>query len=249
MFAAHQLDVASVLWFFIAWVGYTVFADHSPQRHRKLSAAMDRYRLRWMVAMLGREIRVVDTSIVGNILTGVAFFASTTIFVIGGLVATLGAGATALSAVQRLPFASATSMTLFELKVLLLVAIFIYAFFKFAWAFRVYNNCSVLIGAAPHAPTSPEVIQGYSEMVGRLLGLGTRHFNLGMRAYFFAMAAFSWVLNPTVFMVATTVVVLVVYRREFRSRTVAAVSAREHLAAGLPASAGPAPSKDSAGSS
>ena len=226
-----HIDLISVGWFFLAWIGYTIVADHSPYRHHKLTAVMNEYRHRWMIAMMSRDLRMIDTSIVGNILTGVAFFASTTIFVIGGLLATLGASQRAIIAVSELPFASETSTRLFELKVLLLVAIFIYAFFKLAWSFRLYNNCSVLIGAAPGPPNSQPVTTGYADMVARLLGLATQHFNLGLRAYFFAMAAVAWILNPFAFILSTTMVVLVVHRREFRSRTVNAVRGKVHLAA------------------
>ena len=81
------------------------------------------------------------------------------------------------------------------------------------------------------APVDPEVAETYAGMVMNLLSLAARHFNLGMRAYFFAMAAFSWLLNPVLFLVATTIVVAVVYRRDFRSRTARIVLDQVNLAA------------------
>ena len=38
---------------------------------------------------------------------------------------------------------------LWEVKVLLLIGIFVFAFFKFAWAFRLTHYTAILIGAAP----------------------------------------------------------------------------------------------------
>jgi uncharacterized membrane protein len=44
-----------------------------------------------------------------------------------------------------------------------------------------------------------------------------RHFNAGMRAYDFGLAALSWFVHPWLFMALTTWVLAVLYRREFRS--------------------------------
>ncbi len=49
----------------------------------------------------------------------------------------------------ELPFAVPSIKAVWHAKVLLLIVIFVYAFFKFAWAFRLTNNCAILIGAAP----------------------------------------------------------------------------------------------------
>ena len=37
-------------------------------------------------------------------------------------------------------------------KQLLIMAIFVYAFFKFAWAFRLSHYASIMIGATPKEP-------------------------------------------------------------------------------------------------
>jgi hypothetical protein len=50
---------------------------------------MNEFRIHWMMAMLQRELRIIDTSIVGNILHGVAFFASTAILLVGVLIGLL----------------------------------------------------------------------------------------------------------------------------------------------------------------
>ena len=47
--------------------------------------------------------------------------------------------------------------------------------------------------------------------------LAAEHFNYGLRAYYFALAAMTWFLNGWLFMGAATWVVFVLYWREFRS--------------------------------
>jgi uncharacterized membrane protein len=36
-------------------------------------------------------------------------------------------------------------------KILLLIVIFVYAFFKFVWSYRLYGFCAILIGAVPNS--------------------------------------------------------------------------------------------------
>ena len=133
------LDYAALLWFLICWMGFSVLADHSRWSARTTTGIMSVYRRRWMHVMVHRENRIVDSNILGNLLNGVAFFASTSILAIGGVVALLGAGDMAVQIIADLPYAAATSRLAWELKTLVLVLTLIFAFFKFARAFRLYN--------------------------------------------------------------------------------------------------------------
>jgi uncharacterized membrane protein len=213
------LDVAAFAWFAMSWITYSLAADLTRLQHRSVANVMNEYRVHWMVAMMQRDLRIIDTSIVANVLHGVAFFTSTAILLVGGLVAGLGASDEAIAVISQLPLGVETSRASWDLKVLFMVAIFIYAFFKLAWSFRLFVNCSILIGAAPLRPVPESVIRDYANCVGHALNLASRHNNAGMRAYFFALAAIWWFLNPLAFLVATSIVVVVLYRREFHSRT------------------------------
>ncbi|HXH02593.1 MAG TPA: DUF599 family protein [Candidatus Competibacteraceae bacterium] len=216
------LDRAAVAWFLLCWLGYAWLADHTRLHRRSISAAMGEYRRRWMLTMLRREVRIVDTAIQGILLQGVAFFASTTILLIGALFAMLRAGDQAMQVLSQLPFVVPTSPAQWELKLLLLVAIFIYAFFKFAWAFRLFNYCSILIGATPLAEPErepPPEAMAHVEQVAQLNIRAAYHFNNGVRAYFFAFAAIGWFLHPWLFMLLSAWVVVVLQRREFRSQS------------------------------
>ena len=51
-----------------------------------------------------------------------------------------------------------------------------------------------------------------------------QHSNRGIRAYYFGLAALSWFIHPWLFMLLTVWVVLVLYRREFRSRLLRTLS-------------------------
>jgi uncharacterized membrane protein len=210
-------DVVAPLWFLACWIGYTLYADrgHAPPN---LMQRMHAYRRLWMRAMLARDNRMVDTQIIANLMRSASFFASTTMFIIAGLIAVLGAREKAMAVVAELPFAVDSPPLLWDLKVLLLVVLFVYAFFKFTWAFRHYNYCLILVGAVPAPDRVTEEVERIAERTARIATSTGRHFNGGLRAYYFGLAALSWFVHPWLFVALTTWVVWVIYRREFRSR-------------------------------
>ncbi len=213
------LDYAALVWFLTCWAGFSIFADHSRWSARSTSGLMTGYRRRWMHVMVHRENRIVDSNILGNLLHGVAFFASTSILAIGGVLAMLGASDMAVQIIRDLPFAAATSRLAWELKSLVLLVALIFAFFKFARAFRLYNYCSILIGATPPAAENLAEAEAVANRAAGMNILAANHFIRGIRAYFFALAILSWFVHPILFMAATTWIVLVTYRREFRSQS------------------------------
>jgi len=179
-----------------------------------------------MITMVQRDAKMPDALIQNTLQYGVLFFASTSILLIGGLMAALGASDQAETMLTELPFAMPFSKAAWEIKVLLVVFIFIFAFFKFAWSYRLFNYVIIMIGAAPepanpaagkkHDSDSDQAV--YASAVAQMHSLGARHFSTGMNSYFFALAAIAWFLSPVLFIVATIWVSLVLYRRAFRSQ-------------------------------
>jgi uncharacterized membrane protein len=210
-------DLLAPVWFLACWVGYTLYADRLHGR-RNLTQTMHAYRCLWVQRMLERDNRIVDAQILANLMRSVSFFASTTMFILAGLIAVLGARQDAMAVLSELPFAVDTPALLWDVKVLLLVVVFAYAFFKFTWAFRHYNYCLILLGSVP---TPDRLDQESARIAERLAAIATstaRHFNRGIRAYYFGLAALGWFIHPWLFVLLSAWVVVVLYRREFRSR-------------------------------
>ena len=93
---------------------------------------------------------MLDAILLGSLGQGNAFFASTSAIAVGGLTATLGSGAERLQyLLDALPFDQQSTPVVWAAKQLLIMGIFIYAFFKFAWAFRLSHYASIMIGATP----------------------------------------------------------------------------------------------------
>ncbi|WP_328590039.1 DUF599 domain-containing protein [Roseibium marinum] len=211
--------MAAAAWFLFAWLGFNLLIDISPLRKKTLSSAMDRYRLGWMEAMCSREVRIMDTSIMAGLQQGTAFFASTALLAIGGGFALLDATERILQVAGDLSIPVADSRALWEIKVLGLMTIFAYGFFKFGWAYRLFNYSSIIMGAVPEpGKASDEAIRTMAKQAGELNVLAGRHFNRGQRALFFAIAFLGWFAGPYVFAGTTFAVLLVLLRRQFASR-------------------------------
>ena len=138
-------DWAALGAFFAGWTGYAAFAKRRSSVQPSLLAASNRVRRQWMLQATKREVRVVDGVVVQNLSTSPSFFASTTILVIGGLLAAISSGEHASSFVAEIPFAARTSSLVLDFKLVLLAGIFVYAFFRFTWSLRQYSLGAMLV--------------------------------------------------------------------------------------------------------
>jgi uncharacterized membrane protein len=84
------LDLVACTWFFAWWIGYARFALWHSRAVPSLQSMMMQYRRDWWVRVLERDLRMIDTSIVANLSNSSTFFASTTLLILGGLLALLG---------------------------------------------------------------------------------------------------------------------------------------------------------------
>ncbi|QDG77167.1 DUF599 domain-containing protein [Labrenzia sp. PHM005] len=224
MHALSPLDLAAALWFLLAWFGFNLLIDISPLRKKSLSHAMDVHRRGWMLTMAGREVRIMDTAILSGLQQGTAFFASTALLAIGGCFALLDATDMILQVAGDLSVPVSTSRALWEVKVLGLMLIFAYSFFKFGWAYRLFNYASIVMGSVPERnERDAEIIHEIAKKAGELNVLGGRHFNRGQRALFFAIGFLGWFAGPIAFAVLTLAVLLVLLRRQFASKARSAV--------------------------
>jgi uncharacterized membrane protein len=224
MHALSHLDLAAAAWFLFAWFGFNILIDVSPLKKKTLSCAMDEYRRSWMRSMCCREVRIMDTSIMSGLQQGTAFFASTALLAIGGCFALLDATERMAQVAGDLSIPVADNQALWEIKVLSLMLIFAYGFFKFGWAYRLFNYASIIMGAVPEKrQASDEAIRKMAAQAAELNVLAGRHFNRGQRAFFFAIGFLGWFAGPYVFAVATLAVLLVLIRRQFASRARSAV--------------------------
>lgn len=213
-------DWLALAWFFLAWVAYSWFTKTQGEKRNSLIATTNRYRGYWMNVATSRDPRVLDGIIAQNLSSTPAFFSSTTIIVIGGLFALLGSTDKAAELVRDIPFAQRTSVLIFDLKVLVMIGVFVFAFFRFTWSMRQYTFVALLIGSMPDPKEFDAGLYDralFAQRASRMLGLAAETFNDGLRGYYFAFAVIAWFFSSFAFALATAFVVLILYSREYRS--------------------------------
>jgi uncharacterized membrane protein len=214
--AIGSLDLVALAVFAACAILYPLVVDRIPAvRAKSVMAAMDIHRRRWMRAMAHREARIVDAAIVGNLMQSTSFLATTAIFILGGLVALLGASDMGLRVVGMLPFAEPADPALWELKIALLILIFVNAFFALTWSLRQFNYASILIGGIGATPDARNLRN--ADVAATVANRAAIHFNSGLRAYYFGLAALAWLVHPVALMLACLWVLRELYRREFKS--------------------------------
>jgi uncharacterized membrane protein len=218
-------DGLALGYFLACWIGFGQFSLWRAHASPGLVAALRVFRHRWMERVCQRDNHQSDAAVLGSLVRGALFFASTTVFILGGLFALLGTTEKLIDVVAELPFPGPSPVWLWDAKAVLLIYIFIYAFFKFTWSAWQYNALSIIVGAAPDPKAPPSVSEQYIASAADVAALAGESFNHGIRAYYFSMAAVAWFLHPVALVIAATWVAYVLYRREFASPTLNALLA------------------------
>lgn len=220
------MDILALGWFLSAWIAFNIAVELTPLRNHTLSHLMERHRRGWMTSMSRRTVRIMDVGIASGLQQGTAFFASTSLLAIGGCFALLTSREAVFNLLSDLGVTNADSPAVWELKVIGLALIYAYAFFKFGWAYRLFNYATILMGAVPDRGDgmSDEDIRTFAIEAGEMNVLAGRHFNRGQRAFFFSIGYLGWFADPRLFALTTLFVLFVLIRRQFvsRARSIAA---------------------------
>lgn len=219
------LDHIALAFFVAAWLAYHVFVESHRFGDRTLNALMNERRGRWLEESLRRDVRIIDTQILNGLQTGTGFFASTSLIAIGGTLAMVNSTDQILRVIGDLPLGVQVTRGVWEMKVIGLAIIFAYAFFKFAWCYRIFNYVAILIGALPPSSEAetPAARRAAREAANMTVVAGM-HFNRGQRAFFLAIAYLGWFLGPVIFFVSTAFVLCVMAYRQFASPAYRAVA-------------------------
>lgn len=218
----QPLDFAAVAvllatWLFIGWR-----IDAGGLRP-SVSMLMAEYRREWMQVMIDRDPRIFDSQILSMLRQGASFFASACMIAIGGALALIGNGQRLATLGNDLTFADDPAIV-WELKLTLVTVLLVNAFLKFVWSNRLFGYCAVLVAAVPNDPTDPRALPR-AQQAGEINITAARSFNRGLRSIYFAMASSAWLIGPLALLIATAVTLAVLWRREFASKSRAALMA------------------------
>ncbi|HKP22225.1 MAG TPA: DUF599 domain-containing protein [Dongiaceae bacterium] len=222
VFNATILDWLALAVFFAAVVAYSRYADHVGDR--LLNARMREVRTIWMRRYLERDDRVLDSILTGHSINSIALFSSATLLIVVALLGVFTNADTAYHMGLTSSFIVHTTKELFQVKLIGLVCVFVYGFYRFTWALLQYNYFLALIGSAPLKDhlTGPLVDQLGNQM-SVVLNSAVTSFHSGFRSYYHALAWIGWFFHPLVFLAATAFVTFVLVYRQIVSPSAGAI--------------------------
>jgi uncharacterized membrane protein len=218
------LDMAAFGYMTLVWAIYAQYAKIRAKRGDKqsLSHSMRLHRVKWVKQMLERDVRVTDAALLASQERVVGFFSSATLLLLAAVFTAVSSSAQIADLTGELPLSVIQTTTQIQTKFILIAVMLIYAFFMITWSLRQYGFVAVLMGAAPMPGdeiSEPERVR-FIEHMARLMDGAGHDNNAGLRAYYFCLAMIFCILNPYVYIAATTLIVLVLAHREFKSKTV-----------------------------
>lgn len=207
--------VATAYWF-IGWM-----VTHHPRGWRSTGEMVTAYRGLWMLRAARRQPRVTDITLLATLRNGTSFLASMTMFAIGGAVALLGQIDLLESLAQDIAGGFDAPRSAQQTKLLVLIALLVFAFMRFIWSVRVFGYCAVVMGAMPGDMEGDDDadVEREAARAAELNRIAARNFNEGLRAIYFALALLAWFLGPFALLIAAALVTGMLIRREFRSET------------------------------
>lgn len=229
----------------LSYLAYNIIVPQIEKLRPSLSTIMNMQRRRWVANAALRE-SPFDAILSGNIMSSVSFLASTSVLLILAIFAVFGQVSTLMEALDSLALQRVYTTLDVQLHLVVMLIMFVMAFFAFTLSLRQFNHYCIMLGAVDHAAASEDEISAIAHMNS----LGARNFNSGIRAYYFSVATVAWFVSEWLPVVVCGLTILILAHREFFSsahRTAASAALiaarrqheRESVAADVPAGATP----------
>ncbi|KPF83080.1 hypothetical protein IP78_02920 [Brevundimonas sp. AAP58] len=180
--------------FFLCWLGYGPLLSVLARRSGSLNEDMLTVRHAWMTAMTRREVRLLDSQLLGHSINSGSFFASSNLLLIAGVASVLFGGDQALQGFSAVG-AEDVPLPLLEAKLGLVLLCLARGLLDFIWSIRQMNYALAMIGAAPEITTEADR-DAFGQATADVLNPALGAFSQGVRGYYFALAAAAWLFGP-----------------------------------------------------
>lgn len=188
------LDWLGLAVFFVCWLGYDPLLRLLAQQSGSLNTDMLTVRHAWMTAMTHREIRLVDSQLLGHSINSGSFFASSNLLLIAAVGGILFGGDQAIQGFAAVG-AQGVPVQLLEAKLGLVLICLARGLLDFIWSIRQMNYALALIGAAPEVDSDADKA-AFGQATAEVLNPALAAFSQGVRGYYFALAAAAWLFGP-----------------------------------------------------
>lgn len=211
------LDAAAVATLLAAWLGIGWWIENPRPSRPSTSRIVSRYRREWMSEMVTREPRIFDSQILTSLRESTSFFGSAVMIAIGGGLALMGDPSRLAGLVPD--FGQGTPPEhVWTVKLTLPVLLLVSAFLAFVWSNRLFGYCAVVMASVPNDADAPNA-RPRAAKAAEVNITAARSFNRGLRAVYFALAALVWLAGAVPLMLATAMTCVVLWRREFASKS------------------------------
>jgi len=197
----------------ICYFAYNIVVPMVERVRPSLSAIMNMQRRRWVANAAVRE-SPFDAILSGNIMGSVSFLASTAVLLILAIFAVFGQVPALMEALNSLSLDRTYTTFDVQLHLVVMLAMFVLAFFAFTLSLRQFNHFCIMLGALDHA--SP-ISEAEIDAITAMNALGARNFNSGVRAYYFSVATVAWFVSEWLPILACLATILILAHREFFS--------------------------------
>ena len=222
------LDWGALALFLVCWLGYEPLLGAIAGRRGSLNDDMLVVRRAWMMAMTRREIRLVDSQLLGHSINSASFFASANLLLIAAVAGVLFGGEAALRGVAEVG-ADAPSLKVLEGKLGLVTLCLARGLLDFIWSIRQMNYTLALIGAAPEDDQDGVDRKAFAASAAAVLNPALAAFSRGVRGYYFALAAAAWLFGPFWLAAGAGAAFVLLVWRQSRSPAAHAIRATRHL--------------------
>lgn len=178
--------------FAVCWLFYEPVLHSISRGSGAITRDMEAVRTAWMQAMVRREMRMVDSQLIGHAINSASFFGSASLILIAAVAGALFGGKAMLPDVSGLGVQ--LSPERLEVKLALVIICLARGLLEFIWSMRQQNYCLALIGAAPVG--DDEQSQAFARAAAEVLNPAMTAFSRGVRGYYFALAAAAWIYGP-----------------------------------------------------
>lgn len=197
----------------VCYLAYNVIVPQVEKLRPSLSVIMNMQRRRWVANATLRE-SPFDAILSGNIMGSVSFLASTAVLLILAVFAVFGQVPALMDALNSLSLDRTYTTLDVQLHLVVMLTMFVLAFFAFTLSLRQFNHFCIMLGAIDHSGvTTEEEI----DAITRMNALGAKNFNSGIRAYYFSVANVAWFISEWLPIVACVATIMILAHREFFS--------------------------------
>lgn len=162
-------------------------------------------RQRWVASIIAERRDILAVQTMRNWTMAASLLSSTAILLAAGIGSFLLTADRLPVLADRLNYFGSAGEHLLAVKLMVLLAVLIFAFVNFTLAIRYFNHVSLDINAP-----APEI--DVTTIATRLLGRAMLHYTLGMRGFYFFIPAALWLFGPTWMLVGTLALLLGLWR-------------------------------------